>query len=313
MRLLRAELHTLARPLTWGLAVTAAIFCVLLAIGGAHNASPGANGISLPLPTCAQRHVPAGRDCGQAMAAERAGLRQDVAAARQVSGQLNPVAAGAEAAGLMASLPGALIIALLAGGHIGGEWSRRTIKNRLTQNGHRWQFLAAKLASLWLAALFVLATCWAALAISGPLIVRLNHLPAAHVSFATAASQAGSPVARALLVLVVFASIGLLAATLTRGSIGAMSVTAGAVLAMIALTRIPGVANWTPAVWVQGWMGFPAGEASITSLPTNFWSRFVTATGAAPGQLVGLLGLVSVLAACLLASAVLFRRTDVVG
>jgi ABC-type transport system involved in multi-copper enzyme maturation permease subunit len=312
MRLLRAELHILARPLTWGLAATAALFCVLLAIGGAHNA-PAANGTSLALPSCAQRHIPAGAACVRAMAAERARLRRYLAAARQVSGQLDPVAAGAEAAGLMASLPGALIVALLAGGHLGGEWSGRTIKNRLTQNGHRWQFLAAKLVSLWLAALAVLVTCWAALAMSGPLIVRLNHLPAAQLSIATTAGTAGSQLARALLVLTVFASIGLLAATITRGSIGTMSVTAGSVVAMIVLTRIPGVANWTPAVWVQGWMGFPVGEASITSLPTNFWSRFVTTTGGVPGQLAGLLGLVSVLAVCLAASAGLFQRSDVVG
>lgn len=37
MRLLGAELHTLARPLTWGLAATAALFCVLSAgFGGEH-------------------------------------------------------------------------------------------------------------------------------------------------------------------------------------------------------------------------------------------------------------------------------------
>ena len=39
MRLLRAELSKLDRPLTWGVAGAAAVFCVLLAVGGAHNAA----------------------------------------------------------------------------------------------------------------------------------------------------------------------------------------------------------------------------------------------------------------------------------
>jgi hypothetical protein len=59
-------------------------------------------------------------------------------------------------------------------------------------------------------------------------------------------------------------------------------------------------------------MGFPAGQASITSLPTNFWSRFITA-GAPPGQLPGLLGLAGLLAVGWAASAVLFRRQDISG
>ena len=37
MRLIRAELRKLVRPLTWGVAGAAAVFCVLLAVGGAHN------------------------------------------------------------------------------------------------------------------------------------------------------------------------------------------------------------------------------------------------------------------------------------
>ena len=47
----------------------------------------------------------------------------------------------------MASLPGALALALLAGAHIGGEWSGRTMKNLLAQQGRRWRVLAAKLGA----------------------------------------------------------------------------------------------------------------------------------------------------------------------
>ncbi len=277
MRLLGAELRKLARPLSWGVAGAVALFCVLLAVGGAHNAA-----------------LAGGATPGQ------------------VAGQLSPAAAGAEAAGLMASLPGALALALLAGAHIGGEWSGRTLKNVLTQHGRRWQVLAAKLASLWLAGIALVAVCWATLAVAGPVLVRLDHLPAAHQTAAHALSMAAFQAVRALLVLAVFAAIGLLAAVLTRGTIGTTAAAAGAVICMLVLATLPAVARWTPATWVQAWMGFPAGQASVTTLPTNFWSRFISATGQ-PGHLAGLLGLAGLLAACGLAAVIVFGRSDISG
>ena len=232
MRLLGAELRKLARPLSWGVAGAAALFCVLLAVGGAHNAALAAHTPAGHLPTCAELRLTGSR-CAQAMAAERARLRQFTAQPAQVAAQLSPLAAGAEAAGLMASLPGALALALLAGAHIGGEWSGRTLKNVLIQRGRRWQVLAAKLVSLWLAGAALIAVCWAALAIAGPALIRLNHLPAAHQSAAHALGLAAAQAGRALLVLAVFAVIGLLAAVLTRGTIGTTAAAAGAVIALL--------------------------------------------------------------------------------
>ena len=312
MRLLGAELIKLGRPLTWGVAAAAAVFCVLLAVGGAHNATLEGGAPAGHLPSCAELGIPAGQQCTRAKARERARVAEASAQPVQVAAQLNPLAAGAEAAGLMASLPGALALALLAGAHVGGEWSGRTMKNLLTQQGHRWRVLATKLVSLWLAGVGLLAVCWVALAAAGPVLVRADHLPAAHQSAAHALGLAGSQVARALLVLAVFAAIGLLAAVLTRGTIGATAATAGVIIAMLVAASLPGTGRWTPATWVQDWMGFPAGQASITSLPTNFWSRFISAT-AAHGELLGLLGLAGLLAACWAAATVLFRRQDISG
>lgn len=291
MRLLRAELRKLNRPLLWGLTVAAMLFCVLLAVGGSANAS----GRTRPC---------TGVDCtvGRMMA-----LTVEVHTAEQ----LDPVAAGAEAAGLMASLPGALVIALLAGGHVGGEWSGRTLKNVLTQCGHRWRVLAAKLVSLWLAGIGVLAACWAALAVAGPLIVAADHLPDPHQPVTAAAALAGEQAGRALLVLALFAAIGVLAAVLTRGTIGTMTAAAGTVLLMLVVAALPGTAAWTPATWVQGWMGFGAGQKSITALPDNYWSRFIDSGAAPPGHLAGLVGLTATLVVCAVAAAAVFRRTDV--
>lgn len=315
MRLLRAELIKLNRPLLWGVTATAALFCVLLAIGGAHNAAQLTARSAGPVPSCAQLlpRLPAGTTCARAEAAAHARLARYLAQRGQVAGQLTPAAAGAEAAGLMASLPGALALALLAGGHAGGEWSGRTVKNVLIAHGRRWQVLAAKLVSLWLAGVGLVAACWLALAVAGPLISRADHLPDPHQTVAAGLSLAGSQAARALLVLAVFAAIGLLVTVITRSTIGATAGTAGAVIAMLVAAVLPGVGRWTPATWVQAWMGFPAGLGSVTSLPANFWSRFIPATGAGPGQVFGLTGLAVLLAGCGGVAAWLFRRSDVTG
>ena len=312
MRLLHAELAKLARPLSLGVAAAAALFCLLLAAGGSHNAVLAAQGAPRHLPSCAAEQVPAGPQCSRWQAAARARLRQIQAEPAQVSGQLAPAAAGAEAAGLIASLPGALAIALLAGAHIGGEWSGRTMKSLLTQHGRRWQVLVAKLVSLWLAGIGLIAACWAALALAGPVLARLSHLPGPDQTVAHGLSLSGSQVARALLVLAAFAVIGLLAAVLTRGAIGTIAATAGAILAMLAVAALPGAGRWTPATWVASWMGFPAGLGSVTALPANFWSRFI-GTGAPPGQVAGFAGLAGLVVAGLAVAAAIFRRADIGG
>jgi hypothetical protein len=227
MRLMCAELRKLVRPLTWGVAGAAAVFCVLLAVGGAHNAALEGGAPAGHLPSCAELGIPAGPSCTRARARERARVAQVSAQPAQVAAQLNPLAAGAEAAGLMASLPGALALALLAGAHIGGEWSGRTMKNVLTQQGLRWRVLAAKLVSLWLAGVGLIAVCWLALAAAGPVLAHIDRLPAAHESAAHALSLAGSQAARALLVLAVFAALGLLAAVATRGQLAGLLGLAG--------------------------------------------------------------------------------------
>jgi ABC-type transport system involved in multi-copper enzyme maturation permease subunit len=312
MRLLHAELAKLARPLSFGVAAAAALFCLLLAAGGSHNAVLGAQGTPRHLPSCAAEQVPAGPQCSRWQAAARARLRRIEAEPAQVAGQLAPAAAGAEAAGLIASLPGALAMALLAGAHVGGEWSGRTMKSLLTQHGRRWQVLVAKLVSLWLAGIGLIATCWAALALAGPVLARVNHLPGPGQTVAHGLSLSGCQVARALLVLAAFAVIGLLAAVITRGAIGTIAATAGAIIAMLAVAALPGAGPWTPATWVASWMGFPAGLGSVTALPGNFWSRFLGA-GAPPGQAAGFAGLAGLVVAGLAVAEWIFRRADISG
>jgi len=317
MRLLRAELRKLNRPLLWSVALASAAFCVLLAIGGANNAERATKGGSDRPATCAEMGLPIGTACSRAQALERAKVAQGpseaASSASHVAAQLGPVAAGAEAAGLMASLPGALMIALLAGGHVGGEWSGRTLKNLITQHGRRSEVLAAKFLSLWLAGVGLIAVCWGALAISGPIIAAADGLPTPHESFADAAKWAGSQSARALLVLAAFAAIAVLAAVLTRNTIGTMATTVAAFVAMLVVTTLPGIGRWTPATWVQGWMGFPVGLRSVTAFPNNFWSRFINAGGSPPSHLLGLVGLTGLLIVTAAVSTRTFARSDITG
>jgi ABC-type transport system involved in multi-copper enzyme maturation permease subunit len=315
MRLLRAELGKLNRPLTWTVLIAIGMFSVLLAAGGASNAHRDLTGSADRVPSCTRMGLPEGPACVTALAMQRRRIQQAQASrltsARQTAAQLSPVAAGAEAAGLLASLPGALAIALLAGGHVGGEWSGRTLKNLLTQHGRRWQVLTAKFISLWLAATALVAVCWAALAAAGPTLTHMNHLPAAHQSVAEAARWAGSQAARSLVVLAAFAAIGVLAAVLTRNTIGTMATTAAAFVAMLVLASLQSLGTWTPATWVQAWMGFAVGERSITDLPNNFWSRFIATGKSPPGHLFGLTGLLAVLVICAVSALGIFQRSDV--
>ena len=76
MRLLTAELIKIARPLAWGVAIAAALFCVLLAVGGAHNAALAATAPAGHLPSCAELGIPAGPRCARPKALERARLEQ---------------------------------------------------------------------------------------------------------------------------------------------------------------------------------------------------------------------------------------------
>ncbi|GAA4639654.1 hypothetical protein GCM10023196_102130 [Actinoallomurus vinaceus] len=314
MRLLRAELRKLDRPLLYGVTFASALFCVLLAVTGASNARQGAQE-AVPIPSCATMGVQEGPPCTAAQKRMRVRITvlrmRHLAIATHTAAQLNPAAAGAETAGLMASLPGVLALSLLAGGHIGGEWSGRTLKSVLTACGHRWRVLAAKLVSLWLAGAALIGACWAALAVAGPVLVRAYRLPDPHETVAEAVRWSGAQAGRALLVLAVFSAVSLLAAVVTRSTIGTTATTAGTFIVMLALAALPGTGRWTPATWVQGWMGFAAGQGSITALPDNFWSRFITAGGAEPGRLFGLTGLAATFLACATVAVVLFRSADV--
>jgi hypothetical protein len=113
-----------------------------------------------------------------------------------------------------------------------------------------------------------------------------------------------------LLVLGFFAVLGVAAAVVTRGTVGTIAGSIAAVVALLALGTLPTVGKWTPATWVEAWMGFTSGSG-ISTLPDNFWSRF-TSSGAIPGHVFGLAGMTGTVVVLAAVAWQVFRRADVV-
>jgi ABC-type transport system involved in multi-copper enzyme maturation permease subunit len=278
--LLVAELRKLVRPLVWGTALAIIGFCLLLTWGGANNARGALASPRIP-DVCARA---ATAQCRQVIAHAHAAAR---AAASATSLLAQPGEIGHVAAGMLASVPGLLLIALVAGGHWGGEWGSRTIRQLLAREGRRTRVLAAKWLTIWAAGVATLVCCWLVLAIAAPLIAAAAGLPAAHASPWTGLGSSALAVGRAVIVLGLFAAVGTAAGPIARGQLATTAITAGVMLLALLLAGIASIGRLSPASFVQAWMHFGA----TGYLPTNFWSRFVSG-GPPLGEAAGLLGIV---------------------
>ena len=161
--LLAAEFRKLARPLMWGTGLAITGFCVLITWGGVNNARGGLASPRIP-DLCARA---ATGPCRAVIAHAHATA---LAAAKATSLLAQPGEIGHVAAGMLASVPGVLLIALVAGGHWGGEWGAKTIRQLLARQGHRTWVLTAKWLTIWAAGLVTLGCCWLVLAVAGPVI-----------------------------------------------------------------------------------------------------------------------------------------------
>ncbi len=278
--LLGAELRKIVRPLVWGTALAIVAFCLLITWGAVHNARAGLASPRVP-DVCAQavRLTP---QCRQVIAHARSSARAAAIATSQLT---QPGEIGHVAAGMLASLPGLLLIAMIAGGHWGGEWGSRTIRQLLCREGRRGRVLLVKWLSTWIAGVATLAACWIVLAAAAPLIAASAGLPAPGTALWAGLVSSLASAGRAVVVLGLFAAIGTAAGPLGRGQLAAMAVTAGTMLLALLIAGITSIGRLSPASFVQAWMGFgPAGY-----LPTNFWSRFIAAQSL--GQVAGLAGI----------------------
>jgi hypothetical protein len=287
VNLLGAELRKLRRPLLWGTTVAAMGFFVLLAWGATQNASSGVRSPNLP-GECRVVMTPA---CTARAQQEQA---QGRAGSLDVAKLETPGGAGRVAAGMLASVPGVVIVALLAGAHAGGEFSGGTIRTALTHDGRRLRFLAAKWASLWLAAIGVTLACWIALGLAGPWLAAAYHLPAVGAGSFSGVAGSATQLARATVVLGLFTLVGVAAAAVTRNTVGTIAAVVGVFVVALIVGGIPAVAHYSPATSIQAWMNFTAKGF----LPTNFWSRFESPAAAVTSRsgLAGI-GIAAVVAA----------------
>jgi len=323
VRLLRAEVNKLRRPLTWGIVVAAVVASLAFAWQGAKNASaaqsPSATAANRP-PTCDDFSLPPGPLCERAVAVQ---LQIDTfhlqQAATRPSTRHNgrpsdarpveqPLAAGKLAMGFMASLGGALLILLLAAGHVANEWDRRTIKTLLCQNGGRWRILTAKVTSLWIAAVAILILDWLILAAASPLLKAAYPLSGPGLSWSGAWSTVAADAARAPLVIAVFAILGVAASVIVRNALGAFALAAGVLIASLsAAANFSAIAPWTLTYWVSGWMQFRSHGYVIY----HFWVDGFPVPVHSPGALTGLIGLLGVVAVVLGGGLLVFRRADI--
>jgi ABC-type transport system involved in multi-copper enzyme maturation permease subunit len=278
--LLVAELRKLIRPLVWGAGLAVTGFCLLITWGGANNAR---GALASPrIPDVCARAVTA--QCRQVVTHAHAAARAAAAATNLLA---QPGEIGHVAAGMSASVPGLLLIALVAGGHWGGEWGSGTIRQLLARQGRRTRVLAAKWLTIWAAGAATLVCCWLVLAVAAPLIAAGAGLPAAHASMGAGLGSSALAAGRAVIVLGLFAAVGTAAGAIARGQLATTAITAGSMLLALLVAGIASIGRLSPASSVQAWMSFD----TAGYLPTNFWSRFVSG-GQQPGELAGLLGIV---------------------
>src|ERR1017187_2549199 len=218
--LLVAELRKLIRPLVWGTGLAIIGFCLLITWGGANNAR-GAMA-SPRIPDVCARAVTA--QCRQVIAHAHAAARSAAAATSLLA---QPGEIGHVAAGMLASVPGLLLIALIAGGHWGGEWGLRTIRQLLSREGRRSRVLAAKWLTIWSAGVATMLCSWLILLIAGPMIAAAAGLPAAHAALWAGLVSSASAIGRAVLVLGLFAAVATAAGTIARGQLATTAITAG--------------------------------------------------------------------------------------
>jgi ABC-type transport system involved in multi-copper enzyme maturation permease subunit len=278
--LLIAEFRKLARPLVWAAGLTIIGFCVLLTWGGANNAHGGLASPRIP-DVCVQVMTV---QCRQVVAHAHATART---AASATSLLMQPGEIGHVAAGMLASVPGVLLIALVAGGHWGGEWGSKTIRQLLSRQGRRTRVLTTKWITIWAAGVVTMGCCWLVLAVTGPVIAAAVGLPATHASLWAGLGSSASAAGRAAIVLGLFAAIGTAAGAIARGQLATTAITAGSMLLALLVAGIASIGRYSPASFVQAWMSFDAGGY----LPTNFWSRFVSG-GPRLSELAGLSGIV---------------------
>jgi hypothetical protein len=326
MRSIRAELLKLRRPLTLAVSALVVLFAFFQATvyqfnGGQHVAALTADTSMVPLPSdvtadpppCLVLRLPEGPACVQAQREFNAGkvAARDLAVAaqdeqvheiRRALSARGPVGSAALAVGLWGSLLGAVAIGLLMAGQVASEWTARTLRTVLIQDGRRARVLAAKSFAVWAVAAGLMLVTAASLAVVSPLIAAAFPVDPPGITVDVGVLDTMALAARATVVLGWFVAVGLLCSVLARNPVGAIAGYLAVLVAMLVAGTVPGLGAASPAAWVTAWMGF--GDRSLTA-------RIWVESAAAVPPAVGLAGLVASAAACVAVASARFDRLDV--
>jgi hypothetical protein len=208
---------------------------------------------------CAALELPLGPECLELRRLELSEAHQFIESTesrfRLAEAQQDPLGVGGVVAGFMASLPGAIVMAGLAGAFVGGEWSSRTIAGVLARDPRRMRFVLVKFLSQWCLGIALMLAAWALLAALGPFLRALYQVPPGPPSFDIGAFTL-EHLLRAIVVIGVYASVGTLAAVIARNPLGTFGFSFGFVVAALIFGGIPATYPLSLGYWVGVWMGY---------------------------------------------------------
>jgi hypothetical protein len=319
MRLLRAEIQKLARPLM--LFVTIGVMLVVVAITGVSQETAALQykiarqaaelGSRSEIFACKSFGLQAGTRCDRA----RARLKQDQLdflkqttedAQLPAATQKNIFAAGGFSAGILSSLIGGIAVFLLGAAHIGGEWTGRTAKSWFAEDGRRTRFVFAKAFTLWLASVWLLAWSWAAVVAWNQISQHFYRLPAVQLDLAW--SYGGERLLRSLLVLAGFSLLASASSILIRNVLGGLFLATGIMIGSYIAAGFAHVSHATLGYWVAAWMQFRHQPLLIDHVWPDVFPNTVT-----PDPIIGAAGLTGMILVCVAASMMRMRQSDIGG
>jgi ABC-type transport system involved in multi-copper enzyme maturation permease subunit len=269
IRGVRAELRKLRGPML----ITTTIVVMLISVFYGVGLQGGASGqlqnalnnleATAYVPTPEEMGMTAGPQYDEALAEMQAQMEIDnarwveeiksgVALARATQ---QPLGAAGLAAAVSTSALGVFALLIFAAFHVAGEWSRNSIKEVLVQHSGRTRLVVAKVVSTWIAGLWLLFASWVALALWG--LISVHAFPLQVDASSDAVGWSLSLLARAPLVILAVAALGVLTGVLLRNALSALSASAVVVLfAAIVAGVVEAITEYSPAVWIAEWMHF---------------------------------------------------------
>lgn len=314
LQAVRRELLKLWRPLTLAAGTVVAAMIISLALTYQESASsqyvPWASDLAKLRARCGDPPIETAR-CPAETLSHLSTAQEEVQQVRERfrlgAVAQDPLGVGGLAAGMMASLVGLIALGAVAGGHTAGEWTQGTVRPLLAKQPSRGQFVVVKFLTTWLVGVGLLLVTWAALLVLVPLFREWYVVPAPPPGFRTAPFVV-SRVAKAVLVLGVFAALATAAAVITRHQLGTIAVLLGVAFFGMAGAATQATVPFSFGYWVAAWMGFAPADLWADHLWVDQFPFLNPEAGLVPDPGVGLLGLLASATLTLLLAITLMRK-----